>query len=249
MTKNKSNQKSLKRKKIPISKTKLEWLILIILILFIPIGIWTNLFAYGYNYIRCEGKPIELDGMYYRSPYDEGYAIRNGSNYNFCLFENPPNAQRDPSTKIGADIALKNDLANIKQSSMHAKHVIYTPSGYKIQNIDTRQNGNELMTRYEILADDGIIFNAEVMPENSHFNYANICSKPASKNWSGNIIGKDRNGHSICKTNNSRYVKSYTVGITIDKTAIVLRNGDYPSEELLDPVAKDIFGSMEKASD
>jgi hypothetical protein len=89
------------------TKAKLTWAVLALLVLLIPLGIWSNLFAYEYYYFKCEGQPLEVDNNYYRVAGDDGYGIRPGSDYSHCSYDRPADAKRDPSSKVGAALVKR----------------------------------------------------------------------------------------------------------------------------------------------
>ncbi len=224
------------------TKSKIEWVILILLVSLIPIAIWSNLFAYGYYYLKCEDKPLELAGKYYRIPGDEGYGIRPGSDYSNCSYGAPSGAQRDPSTKVGKNIAKKQ-----AEAAELARYTVYTPKGYIITPITKTNYGDRVEANYTITTDSRIQFRVREMKKDSIFSYTNLCSKPAEGSWSGTVIGKDDKGREICRTNISKYIKDYIVGVNIGNTAIMLQTPNASAESLNAEVTA-IFSAMEPHS-
>lgn len=216
-------------------KSKIEWAILIILILAVPLAIWSNLFAYGYYYLKCEDRPTEVYGKYYRIPYDKGYGIHPGSDYSNCSYSAPAGKVRDPSTKAGAAQATNSQEPK-------ADYDLYTPDGYKISGLSA-SGANGAETGFTITTQSNVTFRVREMNKDSDFSYTNLCSKPADANWTGTIIGKDSKGRVICRTNLNKYIKDYIVGINIGRTGIMLQAPNN-SEELLNAEATAIFSSM-----
>lgn len=232
------------------TKTKIEWAILIALVLLIPIGLWSNLFAYQYYYFKCEGQPLELDGAYYRVSGDKGYGIHPGSDYSKCMYDQPQGVQRDPSTKVGAAMVQRQiDEAN-RQRRMVAAYDIHAPKGYTITDIVTSERGDGLETQFSVTTKTDHIFRVREMKHDNDFSYTNLCTKPAEGSWSGTIIGQDDKGRDICRTDINQYVDDYIVGMNIGKTAIMLQAPiDSAPEELLNAEAAAIFSAMESYSD
>ncbi len=216
-------------------KPKIEWAILALLILAIPLAIWSNLFAYEFYYFKCQDKPTEVFGNYYRIPYDKGYGIHPGSDYSHCSYSAPPGKIRDPSTKAGMIQAKNNEVPK-------ADYDLYVPDGYKTSKLPALgTSGRE--TSFTVTTKSNIVFNVREINKDSDFSYTNLCSKPAEGNWNGTVIGKDDKGRAICRTNLNKYIKDYIVGLNIGRTGIMLQtpNG---SEELLTSEATAIFNSM-----
>lgn len=218
-------------------KSKIEWAILVILILLIPLAIWSNLFAYEYFFFKCQDKPTEVFGNYYRIPYDEGYGIHPGSDYSNCSYTAPPDKIRDPSTKAGMALTKKDELPK-------ANYDLYIPDGYEFTQPSSHSQGNnELETNFKVTTKTNIIFRVRELNKNSDFSYTNLCSKPPEGSWSGTVIGNDNKGRAICRTNLSKYIKDYIVGINIGRTAIMLQT-PVGSEASLNSEAIAIFSSM-----
>ncbi len=186
---------------------------------------------------------MEVAGKYYRIPGDKGYGIHPGSDYSNCSYAAPPGTQRDPSTKAGAGIAKRKADAAAKLR----QHKIYIPKGYTVSNISTSNPGDGLETRFYVTTNTNHRFSVHEMKKGGIYDYTVLCSKPAEENWSGTVIGQDSKGRTICKTNVSKYVKDYNVGITIGKTAIMIKSSD-ASTVALDAEATAIFSSMEQRS-
>lgn len=223
-----------------ITKSKIEWLILGLLITLIVLGVWSNIFAYEYYYFKCDDKPTEIAGKYYRIPGDKGYGIHPGSDYSNCSYAAPPGAQRDPSTKAGAGIMKR----KLDEAVKISKHKVYIPKGYQLSNMAISKSGDDLETRFYVTTNTNNKFSVHESKKGSIYDYTVLCSKPAEENWSGTVIGQDSKGRTICKTNTSKYVKDYFVGIVIGETSIMLRSPNI-STDTLDAEAKDIFSSME----
>jgi hypothetical protein len=236
-----------KNKKHKISKAKLEWGILIILVLSMVVAQVSGLYPYAYNYAKCDGAPLEVRGSYYRIPDDDIYGIHIGSDYSRCFDRTPEDLQRDPSTKIGAAIIRNKADNEARLKRLAAEYDIYIPNGYKVSDIHTLEQSDGLVTRFSVTTSTNNKFSVREMKKDDDFSYTNLCSRPASENWSGTIIGKDSKGREICKVNPSKYVKDYIVGINIGKTAIMLQAPNI-SEELLNAEATAIFSSMEPSS-
>lgn len=233
------------KKKIPVTKPRLEWAILIALVVSVIAVQVSGLYPYVYSYAKCKGEPLEVMGGYYRTSYDENYGIHIGSDYSRCFGQSTTDLQRDPSTKIAKAIAKRQADEAERLKRLAAEYKIYVPNGYKISDIDTSEQGDGLQTAFTITTDTNRKFTVREMKKDSQFSYTNLCSKAATPNWSGTILGKDAKGRDICRTNISKYVTDYVVGINIEETAIMLRtpNG---SEELLNAEATAIFSSMER---
>lgn len=235
-------------KKIAITKPRLQWAILILLVASVITAQVSGLYPYAYSYAKCKGEPLEVRGAYYRTSYDENYGIHIGSDYSRCFGESTDGLQRDPSTKVAKVIAKRQSDEAERLKRLSAEYDIYVPNGYKISDINTSEQGDGLQTRFTITTDTNRKFTVREMKKDSDFSYTNLCSKPATPNWSGTIIGKDVKGRDICKTNISKYVTDYVVGINIEKTAIMLKTSNISSEELLNAEAAAIFSSMELRS-
>lgn len=213
------------------------------MMLLIPFAIWFNLFAYEYYYIKCEGQPLEVTGKYYKAPGDEGYGIHPGSDYSHCLYEGPAGVQRDPSTKIGAAVAQRQaDEAN-KLRNLASEYKIYVPDGYKMSDITTSNLGDRMETTFTITTDSNRKYRVREMKKDSEFSYTNLCSKPAEGSWSGIVIGNDSKGREICRTDLSKYIKDYIVGINIENTAIMLQT-PIGTDEVLNAEVTAIFSTL-----
>jgi hypothetical protein len=237
---------SLGNKKVIVTKSRLEWAILIILIVSVTAAQVSGLYPYIYNYARCDGAPLEVRGSYYRIPYDDIYGIHIGSDYGRCFDGLPTDLQRDPSTKAERAKEKKQaDEAN-RLKRLAAEYKIYVPNGYAISSINTSEQGDGLQTMFSIIVDGDRRFSVREMKKDSDFSYTNLCSKPAEENWSGTIIGKDDKGREICRTNISKYIKEYIVGINIGETAIMLQAANNTAEESesLNAEAIAIFSTM-----
>ena len=226
-----------KYKKDSSLKSKLEWTILALLILAVFFAIWSNLFTYGYYYVKCQDKPAEVFGNYYRIPYDKGYGIHPGSDYSNCSYSKPEGKTRDPSTKAGMIQAQNSEQPK-------ANYDVYVPDGYTIIKPIVLSGGTK-ETSFAITTKSGTTFRVREMNKDSDFSYTNLCSKPAEENWSGTIVGNDDKGRTICRTNISKYVKNYIAGINIGRTAIMLQTSN-GSEELLNSEVIAIFSSMKE---
>lgn len=214
-------------------KAKVEWTVLIILVAAIAFAGWSNLFSYEYYYFKCQDRPTEVFGQYYRIPYDKGYGIHHGSDYSNCTYSAPAGKIRDPSTEAGAPKAAP---------EVQYDYDVYVPEGYKISRLATLdQGGGE--TSFTITTESGIDFYAREMSKDSDFSYTSLCSKPAEENWSGTIIGVDNRGENICRTNLSKYVDHYTVGINLGRTSIMLE-AHTGTDGILNNEATQIFNSM-----
>lgn len=235
-------------KKIVVTKPRLQWAILIALVVSVGAAQVSGLYPYVYSYAKCKGEPLEVRGVHYRAPYDENYGIHIGSDYSRCFGEPTSDLQRDPSTKAAKAIAKRqaDEVERLKRLS--AEYEIYVPTGYKISDINTSEQGDGLQTVFTITTDTNRKFTVREMKKDSDFSYTNLCSKPATPNWSGTIIGRDSKGRDICRTNISKYVTDYVVGVNIEKTAIMLRAPNNSPEELLNAEATAIFSSMELRS-
>lgn len=230
-------------KKRFISKTKIQWLILIVLTAIIPFAIWSNIFAYEYNYIRCEGRPFEITGRFFKAPSDEGYGIHPGSDYSKCLYEKPAGLQRDPSTKLGAAELQKQADEASRVKNLASAYKIYIPNGYKISELHASDLGDRMETTYTITTNSNHKYHVREMQKDSDFSYTNLCSKPAEGSWSGTIIGKDNKGREICRTNLSKYIQDYIVGVNIENTAVMLQT-PIDNADVLNNEATAIFNAM-----
>lgn len=246
-----SSTTNSKVQKITFKKSNTQLLILTLLILLIPLGIYTNFFAFEFRYFQCRDWPLELRGSYYRLPSDEGYGIHSDSDYSYCQFEYPRNSIRDPSTTMGAKIAAKKAETEQKMRDFSPSvlgFTLYTPKNYKVSKLpDTHAlNMQNSEVRYAITTNGGFDFDARVMSKNSNMSYTNLCSRPSSENWSGVVIGKDSAGRDICRAQLSKYIKKYIVGVNIGNTGIMLQAPlGKISEKSLDAEVTRIFSSME----
>jgi hypothetical protein len=236
-----------------MTKSKRKWAALALLVLLIPVGIWSNLFAYEYYYFKCEGQPLELDDKYYRVAGDDGYGIRPGSDYSKCSYDRPADRQRDPSTKVGAALVKRQADEAARLQRLATEHEIYVPTWYKISDIYTTDRGDDgLQTTFSITTSTNHKFEVREMKKESAFSYTDLCSKPATANWSGTVIGRDSKGREVCRTNLSKYIKDYIVGISIGKTAIMLQTPlqqtPATSVEVLNAEAIAIFSAMDSYS-
>jgi hypothetical protein len=204
----------------------------------------SGLYPYVYGYAKCKGEPLEVRGGYYRTSYDDNYGIHIGSDYSRCYGQSTTDLQRDPSTKIAKAIAKRQADEAERLKRLGSEYEIYVPNGYKISDMDTSEQGDGLQTTFIITTDTNRKFTVREMKKDSEFSYTNLCSKPATPNWSGTIVGKDAKERNICRTNISKYVTDYVVGVNIEKTAIMLRAPNGPAE-LLNAEAAAIFSSME----
>jgi hypothetical protein len=229
-----------------ISKSKLKWIVLVLLILLIPVSLYSNLFTYEYYYFQCGGKPLELERGYYRIPSDEGYGIHPGSTYSSCLYP-PSGTQRDPSTKLGAAIAKRKAAEADRLKRLAAEYDIYLPSGYKTTGMSTIEDGDGLGTIFYVVTNTNHRFDVSEMKSDNYNSYTNLCSKPTEGSRSGTIIGNDSKGRGICRVNPSKYVTDYMVGINIGKTAVMLQASN-SSTTSLNAEATAIFSSMEPYS-
>lgn len=216
-------------------KLKIEWIVLVILILIIPIAVWSNIFTYTYFFFKCEDRPVEVYGDYYRIPVDEGYGIHPGSDYSNCSWSAPPGKLRDP--RVTARLAR---LENSKKPLID--YDLYVPAGYNISDIPNPR-ASSIGTTFTATTSSGTVFRISEMNKNSDFSYNSLCSKPADGSWSGTTIGKDNYGRSICRTNLNKYIKDYIVGIDIGRTSIMLQTSIGP-EETLNTEATAIFNSL-----
>lgn len=239
MNNRKINKQGLKWK--GTLKTKIEWTLLVVLVVAIPLAVWSNLFAYEYYYLKCQDRPTEVFGNYYRIPYDKGYGIHPGSDYSNCSWSTPAGKTRDPSTKAGMAQAKKEEPPK-------ANYDLYTPDGYEFTKPSSHSQGyNELETSFKVTTKDSIVFRVREVNKNSDFSYTSLCSKPAEGSWSGTIIGKDGEGRIICRTDPNKYIKDYIVSINIGRTAIMLQ-APYGSEGQLKAEAIDVFNAMRPSS-
>jgi hypothetical protein len=234
-------------KRILVTKPRMEWAILIILVLSMIAAQVSGLYPYAYNYARCHDAPIEVRGSYYRLPFDDIYGIHIGSDYSRCFDGLPTDLQRDPSTK--AEVAKAKQRANEvdRLKRLAAEYEIYVPKGYTISSIHTSKQGGDLQTAFSVTTNTNHRFDVREMKKDSDFSYTNLCSKPAEENWSGTIIGSDSKGREICRTNISKYIKDYIVGINTGKTAIMLQTPN-TEEGLLNAEATALFSAMELRS-
>lgn len=185
---------------------------------------------------------MELEGKYYRIPGDKGYGIHHGSDYHICSYAQPPGYQRDPSTLAGA-VQIREANQLYKQEHPLPNYTVYVPSGYKISEITTGEQGGQPETTFYLTTSTGIHFTVYELQKDGDFSYTNLCSKPAQVNWSGTIIGHDSAGREICKTNPSKYVTDYIVGVNIGNTGLMLETANNPNVDL-NAQATAIFSSM-----
>lgn len=232
------------KKKIAVTKPKLEWAILIILVVSVVAAQVSGLYPYAYSYAKCHDAPLEVRGGYYRTSYDENYGIHIGSDYSRCFGQSTTDLQRDPSTKAAKAMAKRQADEAERLKRLASEYDIYIPHGYKISDINTSEQGDGLQSTFTVTTSTNRKFTVREMKKDSNFSYTNLCSKPATPNWSGTIIGRDAKGRDICRTNISKYVKDYVIGVNIEKTAIMLRTPD-TSAESLNAEATAIFSSME----
>lgn len=242
-----NKNKDKKNKKNKISKAKLEWITLVLLVLSMAVAQVSGFYPYVYYYAKCGDKPLEVRGSSYRIPYDNTYGIHMGSDYSRCFDELPKDLQRDPFSKAGAAMVKKQADEEDRLKRLAAEYEVYVSRGYEISKIYTSEQGDGLRTTFSITTDANHKFSVREMKKDSDFSYTNLCSKLAQENWSGTVIGKDNKGREICRTNISKYIKDYIVGINIGKTAIMLQAPN-TSEELLNNEAAAIFSSMEPYS-
>lgn len=217
------------KRSLVITKSRLEWIILLTLVLLAGTAQISGLYPYAYNYAICGEKPLEIiDHKYYRLPSDEEYGVHIGSSYEGCFGElNKYALQRDPSTKgaqrIAAAAATKK-AENDKRIASIADYTVYVPRGYERRDYAQKDYGDRYQTDFRIVTDSGLAFDVSETKIGSSYDYANVCNKEQTENWSGTIIGTDASGNKICKTNPSKYVQSYVVGMHIGNTAIMLRS-------------------------
>jgi hypothetical protein len=219
---------------------RFKWLILCLLLMLIPLGFWSNFFAYGYHYFRCEAQPVEVDGEYYRLSIDNGYGIRPGSDYSHCGA--PDGIKRDPRAKANVIYTKQHhDLHKMLTSQYDA----YVPQGYDVSELPTDYLGTYSITRFLVKTKTNNQFQLSEMRSGADYDSTGLCNKPPTEHWSGTIIGVDKKGRQVCKTNIGKYVDDYRAGITIDRTAIILKTSGAPTEALNAEVI-DIFSSMEQ---
>lgn len=239
----------LGNKKILITKSRLEWTILIILIGSAVLAQVSGLYPYVYNYAKCQDAPIEVRGSYYRVFVDDSYGIHPGSDYSHCLVDTPSNLQRDPSTKVGAKL-----VEEAKKQAIVAKnrtnftdavdgYTVYTPQGFNITKLSKAGSSDYIQTLYSVPYND-ITFSVSEGKKSSDFSYTNLCSRPANGSWSGVVIGSDDKGRDICRTNINKYINNYVVGINIGNTAIMLKAPLDKSDAELNAAATALFSSM-----
>jgi hypothetical protein len=237
---------TLGKKKIKVTKPKLEWSILVVLVGLILATYLSGIYSFVYNYAICASEPLEVTGSYYKTSGDNGYGIHSGSNYSYCSDEELPSAiVRDPSTKVGAK--LIEDLAKSKDISRTAiGYDVYVPKDYAITTLSKSALGDGVATGYYVTTNSHIKFHVREVKKDSNYSYTNLCSKPAEKYWSGKVIGTDSQGREVCRTY-SRYVTKYAVGINIGGTGIMLETpiDKNNSEELLNREAIAVFSAME----
>jgi hypothetical protein len=127
------------------------------------------------------------------------------------------------------------------------------PTGYKISELYTTERGDDgLQTTFFLTTSTNHKFDVREMKKESAFSYTDLCSKPATANWSGTVIGRDSKGREVCRADLSKYIKDYIVGANIGKTAIMLQTPlqQIPdvSVEVLNAEAIAIFSTMELSS-
>ncbi|HEX6415940.1 MAG TPA: hypothetical protein VFZ62_00245 [Candidatus Saccharimonadales bacterium] len=232
------------RRKIEVSKVRLQWSILIILVLSMIFAQVSGFYPYVYNYARCDEAPVEVREGYYRISFDETYGIHFGSDYSYCLDELPFSIPRDPATKIGKAEAKAAANQKIRREQLAAAYDVHVPVGYDVSEIHTNEYSDEFRTSFLVTTDSGREFYVREMKKDSDFSYTNLCSKPGTENWSGRIIGLDAKGREICKVNPSKYISDYVVGINIGNTAIMLQTPG-SEDEALNAEATAIFSAME----
>jgi hypothetical protein len=234
----KSNNKWYK-----ISKTKIELLVLIILVTLIPLGIWSNAFAYEYYYLKCQDQPMELEGKYYRLPADKGYGIHPGSDYHVCDSKPPQGYTRDLSTIAGKAFAKE---AQFQYERLHPKpnYALYIPEGHSFSALKTiTGGGGKPVTNFYVATPDNLTFTIQEMTKDNDFSYTNLCTKPGDANWTGTVIAHDSADREICRVNPSKYITSYFAGINIGNTAVMLSIAKDPTTDLTAQVTA-IFSAM-----
>lgn len=243
---------SFGKKKMAITKPRLEGVILIILVVSVAAAQVSGLYPYVYNYSKCTDAPLEVRGGYYRLPSDENYGIHLGSDYSRCYDGPlPKDLQRDPSTKAAIKNAAMKAAQKAKDDARIAlisDYIVYKPEGYDISDFMQSDYGDRFESNYRIKTANGREFDVSEMKKGASYDYAQNCHKLPTENWSGTIIGLDSTGREICKTNLSKYVTQYTVGMYIDQTAIIMRAKN-ASEVLLNDEVIKIFSSMKSARD
>ena len=123
-------------------------------------------------------------------------------------------------------------------------YTAYTPKGYAISSYTQSDDGDRLETNYTVTTPNSTQFDISEMKKGASYDYVQNCYNQPTENWSGTVIGLDSAGRKICKTNLSKYVTQYIVGIYIDKTAIIMRTSS-ESSSLLDDEVTRIFSSMQ----
>lgn len=232
---------SLGKKKIAVTKPRLEWAILAVLILSVIAVQVSGLYPYAYNYAKCAGEPIEVRGPYFRLPFDDRYGIHMGSDYSRCFDQMPVDVQRDPATRIGAaQLETAHDQEDF--TSGIDGYTVYVPHGYSISGLGKSQVPENRETSYLVSA-NGIEFRAREMKKDSYMSYTNLCDRPPEEKWSGEVIGVDTEGRNICRTH-SYYVKDYIVGVNIGNTGIMLQAPLDKSEAELNAAATALYSSM-----
>jgi hypothetical protein len=234
------------KKQVTVTKQRLELFILIILVLSIAAAQFSGLYPYVYNYAICKDKPLEVMGNYYRLPFDKEYGIHPGSDYSRCYDGPlPKDLQRDPQTEAAKKKAVLDNKDKLRIAEI-SDYTVYKPEGYSISSYRQLDSGDRFESNYEVTTPSGTKFYVSEMKKGASYDYVGNCYKPQSENWSGTIIGHDSKGHEICKTNLSKYVTQYTVGMYIDQTAIIMRTKN-TSETTLNNEATKIFNSMKPA--
>jgi hypothetical protein len=237
------------KRSLTVTKPRLEWAILLLLVLAAGVVQFSGLYPYAYNYAICGERPLEIrDHQYYRVPSDVEYGIHIGSSYDACFGEPSMYAlQRDPSTKaaqrIAAKAAAQKAVENARIASI-SNYTVYTPQGYQISNYEQNDYGDRYQTDFRVTTNSGLVFDVSETKKGSSYDYAKVCDKEQTENWSGTIIGTDNSGNKICKTNSSKYVKQYVASMYKGDTAIMLRNKATAETQFTSEVVA-IFDSMQ----
>lgn len=245
MRKKKSKNLTLRfgKKQFLFTKQKVELLVLFILVAFVAAAQFSGFYPYVYSYAICKDKPLEVIGDYYRIPSDENYGIHPGSDYSRCYdYPLPEELQRDPSSLAVIEKKRLQGPEGVRIANI-SDYTVYKPEGYDILSFKQSDNGDRFETNFKIKTASGMEFDVSEMKKGASYDYVQNCHKKSTENWSGTIIGLDSEGRKICKTNLSKFVTKYTVGIYIDQTAIIMRTDSTAEAPLKDEVIK-IFSSM-----
>lgn len=191
---------SLGGKNIAFTKIKLQWIALSVLILSTVVVQALGVYSYAYGYAVCRDKPLEIRGNYYKIPYDEGYGIHAGSDYDRCWGESTMDLQRDPATKAGK-IAAAQSAEERDLSVRSLGYALYIPANYIMTELNKspQTDKKNVNVGYQVTTNSGNKYDIREMNKESDFNYASLCSMPKQKYWYGVVIGKDKYNQPICK--------------------------------------------------